>query len=63
MRLPREFRFAGREVRIRRFGMGVLLEPGQIDVEARFEALDRFEEPFMPEGRDQPATASRRVFG
>jgi len=63
VRLPREFRFAGSEVRIRRFGMGVLLEPVEIDVDAWFEALDRFEEPFMPEGRDQPATSSRRVFG
>ena len=63
VRLPREFRFAGGEVRIRRFGLGVLLEPVEMDVDAWFEALDRFEEPFMPDGRDQPATPSRRVFG
>jgi antitoxin VapB len=63
VRLPREFRFAGGEVRIRRFGMGVLLEPVEIDVDAWFEALDRFEEPFMPDGREQPETPSRRVFG
>ena len=62
VRLPREFRFAGREVRIRRFGLGVLLEPTEIDVDAWFEALDRFEEAFMPEGRDQPDAPSRRVF-
>jgi antitoxin VapB len=55
VRLPREFRFVGREVRIRRFGLGVLLEPVDIDVDAWFEALDRFQEPFMPEGREQPA--------
>jgi antitoxin VapB len=63
VRLPREFRFAGREVRIRRFGMGVLLEPAEIDVDAWFVALDRFEEPFMAEGREQPAAPVRRVFG
>jgi antitoxin VapB len=63
VRLPREFRFAGREVRIRRFGLGVLLEPVEIDVDAWFEALDRFEEPFMPDGRDQPEAPIRRVFG
>lgn len=63
VRLPREFRFAGHEVRIRRFGLGVLLEPTEIDVDAWFEALDRFEEPFMPEGREQPAAPVRRVFG
>jgi antitoxin VapB len=63
VRLPREFRFAGREVRIRRFGMGVLLEPAEIDVDAWFAALDRFEEPFMAEGREQPVAPVRRVFG
>ncbi len=63
VRLPCEFRFLGHEVRIRRFGMGVLLEPAEIDVEAWFEALDRFEEPFMPDGREQPATPVRQVFG
>ena len=63
VRLPREFPFAGGEVRICRFGLGVLLEPVEMDVDAWFEALDRFEEPFMPDGRDQPATPSRRVFG
>ncbi len=56
VRLPREFRFEGSEVRIRRFGLGVILEPTAIDLDTWFEALDRFEEPFMPEGRDQPQT-------
>ena len=62
VRLPREFRFVGREVRIRRFGLGVLLEPVEIDVDAWFEALDRFREPFMPEGREQPPAPIRHVF-
>ena len=39
----------------------VRLEP--IDLDAWLEALDRFEKPFMPDGRDQPAAPSRRVFG
>jgi antitoxin VapB len=54
VRLPREFRFEGSEVRTRRFGLGVILEPAAIDLETWFEALDRFGEPFMPERRDQP---------
>lgn len=62
VRLPREFRFSGDEVRVRRFGLGILLEPVEIDPDAWFEALDRFEEPFMPEGREQPRTPIRRVF-
>jgi antitoxin VapB len=62
VRLPREFRFPGDQVRVRRFGLGVLLEPTEIDLEAWFEALDRFEEPFMIEGRKQPRTPVRWVF-
>jgi antitoxin VapB len=62
VRLPRQFRFAGREVRIRRFGLGVLLEPLKIDVDAWVEALDRFPEPFMPEGREQLQTPIGHLF-
>jgi len=62
VRLPREFRFEGHEVRIRRFGLGVLLEPADVDLDRWFEALDRFDEPFMPEGRDQPPAPVREIF-
>lgn len=62
VRLPREFRFEGSEVRIRRFGLGVILEPAAVDLDTWFEALDRFEEPFMPEAGDQPQTPVREVF-
>jgi antitoxin VapB len=62
VRLPREFRFAGDQVRVRRFGMGILLEPAEIDVDTWFEALDRFEGIFMPEGREQPRAPARDVF-
>ena len=62
VRLPREFRFPGTQVRVRSFGLGVLLEPAEIDPDAWFEALDRFEQPFMSEGREQPRTPMRRVF-
>jgi antitoxin VapB len=33
VRLPREFCFEGSEVRIRRFGLGVILEPAAIDLD------------------------------
>ena len=59
VRLPREFRFEGSDVRIRRFGLGVILEPATVDVDAWFDALDRFDEPVMPEGRNQPPTPVR----
>lgn len=60
VRLPREFRFAGTEVRVTRFGRGVLLEPVTSDVADWFADLDRYaSDPFMPEDRRQP-TAPRR---
>ncbi len=61
--LPREFRFEGDRVRVRRVGLGVLLEPMVTDAAEWFAELDRFgPEPFMPEGRNQPATPTRDVF-
>ncbi|HEY4379338.1 MAG TPA: type II toxin-antitoxin system VapB family antitoxin [Acidobacteriaceae bacterium] len=56
VRLPKEFRFEGEAVRIRRVGTGVLLEPMNTDAEAWLRAIDELRgEPFMPEGRQQPA--------
>lgn len=55
VRLPKEFRFPGKEVRIRRDGVRVILEPVEFDLKAWFERLDRYRDvPFMPEGREQP---------
>jgi antitoxin VapB len=63
VRLPKEFRFSGDRVRIRRVGQAVVLEPMAADVDAWFAALDRFgPEPIMAEGRDQPRTPIRDVF-
>ncbi len=62
VRLPRQFRFEGKAVRIRRFGLGVLLEPTKVDPNTWYAALDRFDEPFMPGGREQPATPARDEF-
>ena len=54
VRLPAEFRFQGDRVRVSRVGNGVLLEPLASEAAEWFAALDRFDAPFMPEGRDQP---------
>jgi antitoxin VapB len=66
VRLPKEFRLPGTEARVRRIGRGVLLEPidTAFDVNAWFSALDRYlEEPFMPEGRQQPQMPpARKLF-
>jgi antitoxin VapB len=63
VRLPQEFRFEGDRVRIRRLGQGVLLEPMAPSIADWFAALDQFvAEPFMPDGRAQPTTPTRRMF-
>ena len=55
VRLPKEFRFPGKEVRIKRVGDGVLLQPMEFDVKAWFARLDSYGDvPFMEEGREQP---------
>ena len=63
VRLPREFRFEGDQVRLRRVPEGVLLEPFISDATKWFEELDRFAaEPFMADGREQPFTPRREIF-
>jgi antitoxin VapB len=60
VRLPREFRFPGTQVRVSRHGRGVLIEPIVSDVDEWFSELDRFaREPFMPDGRHQPSAPGR----
>src|SRR5580693_6347320 len=59
VRLPKEFRLPGTEVRVRRVGRGVLLEPINRDwktMQAIFEKIDRLGgADFLPEGRpEQP---------
>jgi antitoxin VapB len=65
VRLPKEFRFEGKEVRIRRMGNGVLLEPMKHDLQKLFDDLDRYlGVPFMEDGRDQPPMPpDRKIFG
>ena len=72
VRLPKEFRFEGDRVRIRRVKRGVLLEAGEepqgFDVDAWLAKLDHYNKiagPFMPEGpegRNQGITRSRKIF-
>ena len=60
VRLPKEFRLPGREVHVRRFGDGVLLEPigkpNRDRIAAIFAEIDRRGgRDFLPEGRpEQP---------
>jgi antitoxin VapB len=58
VRLPREFRFHGDRVRVRRLGRGVLLEPLVIDdVPGWFAEMDRLgDESLLNDQRHQPPT-------
>jgi antitoxin VapB len=56
VRLPKEFRFPGDRVRVKRLGNGVLLEPDVFDLKQYFAAIDECGTSyFMAEGREQPA--------
>ena len=57
VRLPKAFRLPGTEVRVRRIGRAILLEPVEekFDTAAWWAKLDEYlDTPFMPEGREQP---------
>jgi antitoxin VapB len=63
VRLPRDLRFEGDRVRIRRVPEGVLLEPVTTDVDAWLAKLDKYRDvPFMPEGREQPKPQERDLW-
>jgi antitoxin VapB len=66
VRRPKEFRLPGKEVRVRRMGRGVLLEPVEEEadrVRRIFAEIDRLDGgAFLPEGRpEQPPMPPRRV--
>ena len=66
VRLPKAFRLPGAEVRVRKVGRGVLLEPIDGDaanIKAVFAEIDRLGgRDFLPEGRpDQPPMPPQRV--
>ena len=63
VRLPKEFRFEGDRVRIRRVAEGVLLQSLIPDTRTWFHELDQFKtEPFMVRGRRQPSAPRRKIF-
>ncbi len=67
VRLPKEFRFEGDRVRVRRMGAGVLLEPvaekKKESVEEWFARIDALRgDPIFPEGRRQNLAPVREYF-
>ncbi len=63
VRLPREFRFKGDKVRIRRSGDSVVLEPVIADPEEWLAALKNVPaDPDFMAKRNQPSTPKREIF-
>jgi len=63
VRLPKQFRFEGDRVRIRRVDHGVLLEPLTTDTGKWLAELDKFNsEPFLVRGLNQPRAPRRTLF-
>ena len=60
VRLPREFRFEGTQVYIKRMGNAVLLLPEQDTWQMLFDSLGLFSDDFM-EVRDQPEQQVRET--
>lgn len=58
VRLPKEFRFAGNEVYVKRIGNAVVLLPIDDAWDPLVRSLDRFSDDYMIE-RDQPAEQQR----
>ena len=64
VRLPREFRFQGEKVRIRREGNCVVLEPLMADPGEWLAALKSVPaDPDFMARRNQPRTPKREIFG
>ncbi len=65
VRLPKEFRLPGKEVRISKDGDKLILEPVDVtfDVKAWFARLDSYGDiPFLPEGRpEQPPMPEDKI--
>ena len=63
VRLPKQFRFEGKEVYIKKVGESVHLIPVKKNPWADFEeALSLFDSSFFPEGREQPKLDKREKF-
>ncbi len=62
VRLPKEFRMSGTEVRIRKEGNKVILEPLDVTWESLLSSLSEFPDDFMENGREQPDMQERDSF-
>ncbi len=62
VRLPKEFRIPGTEVKIYKRGNQVILEPIEATWDSLFESLLEFPDDFLKDGRNQPVMQERERF-
>ncbi len=62
VRLPKAFRMPGTEVKIRKEGNKVILEPVNATWDSLLSSLDEFPDDFMADGRYQPTMQEREDF-
>ena len=62
VRLPKECRFGGKEVYIKRVGSAVILYPKDDPWRLLRESLKMFPDDFMEDGRDQGVAEEREPF-
>lgn len=63
VRLPKDFRFGGSEVYMKRLGNAVLLLPQEGAWETLIESTERFSDDFMAERTQPPVQARRKLSG
>jgi antitoxin VapB len=62
VRLPKEFRFEGSEVRVTRVGRQVILEPLDQPASMPWKGIDAMgDSRFMADGREQPPMQAERA--
>jgi antitoxin VapB len=61
VRLPKEYRFSGNEVYIRKVGRTVMLFPKENAWETFLDSLDTFTDDFFADGRNQDVQAPRET--
>jgi len=59
VRLPKEIRLPGSEVKMFRRGNQVILKPFETTGDPLFDSLNQFSEDFMKDGRNQPPVQTR----
>ena len=60
VRLPKEFRLRGKEVKISKQGNKIILEPIEDSWEQWFASFTQFSDDFMANGREQPEQVQER---